>query len=309
MRSHAFLYPFTLSLGLVLVGCGEPAPGDPPSSETTDAGTTFADATTTTGVDPDSTTEAVDSTGPEPEPPTDSSESSSGGEPPPNNGECDVWAQDCAEGEKCVPWADDGGNSWNATRCVPLMGNGEPGDTCMLFGGEITGLDDCALGSICMRLDDGTDNGVCVPQCMGTPEEPSCAADDRLCVISNEGVMTVCLEECDPTLPSCPSGLGCYPFGAAGEFVCWPDFSGELGTYGDECYWGNSCDPGLLCVGAAYVPDCASDYCCSEICDVNAPDPDAACMGQAAGQMCTPFYSPGEEPPGLEHVGLCLLPM
>ena len=294
----------------MLIGCGDPAPADPAPIETTSGESTSADTSTTSG-EPSPTTGDTDSTGPTvpPADSTDSGESSSTGDPPPGNAECDVWAQDCMEGEKCVPWADDGGNVWNATRCVAVMGDGQPGDTCMLFGGEITGEDDCALGSICMRLDDGTDNGVCVPQCVGTEEAASCVADDRLCIISNDGVMTVCMEECDPTIADCPSGLGCYPFGTGGEFVCWPDFSGKLGTYGDECYWGNSCDPGLLCVDAAYVPECASDYCCTEVCDVTAADPDAACMGQAGGQMCTPFYPPGDEPPGLEHVGLCLLPM
>src|SRR5262245_15971404 len=31
--------------------------------------------------------------------------------------ECDVWAQDCPPGEKCMPWANDGGSSWNSLRC------------------------------------------------------------------------------------------------------------------------------------------------------------------------------------------------
>ncbi len=34
-----------------------------------------------------------------------------------------IWAQDCPEGEKCMPWANDGGGSWNATRCSPLDPN------------------------------------------------------------------------------------------------------------------------------------------------------------------------------------------
>ncbi len=33
---------------------------------------------------------------------------------------CDLWSQDCPPGEKCMPWANDGGNTWNATRCTPI---------------------------------------------------------------------------------------------------------------------------------------------------------------------------------------------
>lgn len=291
-----------LPLGLALVGCGDPSTGDPTPEATTGGETTAADASTT-GEEPGSTG-AADTTG-QPEPPADSS---STGEPPPGDGECDVWAQDCAEGEKCVPWADDGGDIWNATRCVPVMGTGQPGDTCMLFGGEITGMDDCALGSICMRLDDGTDNGVCVPQCLGSEEAPACVAADRTCTISNDGVLTLCMQQCDPTSPSCPAGMGCYPSGDAYELVCWPDFSGDVGVYGDPCFASNSCDPGLICIIGGFVPGCEGDACCSEYCDLNDPDPAAACMGQPEGQMCRAFYE-GDAPPGLEHVGVCALPM
>src|SRR5689334_19955710 len=58
--------------------------------------------------------------------------------------ECDVWIDDCPVGTKCMPWANDGGNSWNATRCTPLAedpnGIGEP---CTVEGSPVTGIDDC----------------------------------------------------------------------------------------------------------------------------------------------------------------------
>ena len=34
--------------------------------------------------------------------------------------ECDLWGQDCPDGEKCMPWASNGG-TWNATRCSPVV--------------------------------------------------------------------------------------------------------------------------------------------------------------------------------------------
>ena len=43
--------------------------------------------------------------------------------------QCNPFTQDCPEGEKCMPWANDGGGSWNATRCSPISDNpGEPGE-------------------------------------------------------------------------------------------------------------------------------------------------------------------------------------
>src|SRR5262245_46725118 len=45
--------------------------------------------------------------------------------------ECDAWAMDCPRGEKCMPWANDGGSEWNATRCSPLDPDpAHPGDQC-----------------------------------------------------------------------------------------------------------------------------------------------------------------------------------
>ena len=42
---------------------------------------------------------------------------------PPDGGstiECDIWADDCPRGTKCMPWAADGGSTWNATKCSRL---------------------------------------------------------------------------------------------------------------------------------------------------------------------------------------------
>lgn len=58
--------------------------------------------------------------------------------------ECDVFAQDCPPGEKCVPWANDGGGVWNATRCSPVDDDpAAPGEPCTVEGGPTSGIDDC----------------------------------------------------------------------------------------------------------------------------------------------------------------------
>src|SRR5262249_4691591 len=37
-----------------------------------------------------------------------------------NDGACDVWQQDCPEGQKCVPWPLVGDEAFVAAKCVPL---------------------------------------------------------------------------------------------------------------------------------------------------------------------------------------------
>ncbi len=58
--------------------------------------------------------------------------------------ECDVWTQDCPEGQKCMPWANDGNTTWNATKCSPVDPNpGQPGDSCISEDFGYSGVDDC----------------------------------------------------------------------------------------------------------------------------------------------------------------------
>src|SRR5690242_9848822 len=42
---------------------------------------------------------------------------------------CDSFLQDCAEGEKCVPWSPSGG-AWDASKCVPVLGDQAMGEPC-----------------------------------------------------------------------------------------------------------------------------------------------------------------------------------
>src|SRR5262245_45731356 len=49
--------------------------------------------------------------------------------------ECDPFAQDCPEGEKCVAYGSTGGEL-DANKCVPITGSGMPGDPC-IYGGNV----------------------------------------------------------------------------------------------------------------------------------------------------------------------------
>ncbi|MEX1366905.1 MAG: ribulose phosphate epimerase [Nannocystaceae bacterium] len=219
--------------------------------------------------------------------------------------ECDIFAQDCPEGEKCMPWASSGG-TWDATRCSPIADNpNQPGDPCTVEGGGASGIDDCDIGVMCWDVDPETNMGTCEAMCTGDESNPICEDPDASCTIANDGAIVLCLPNCDPLLQDCPDGQACYP--VAEDWVCGPDASGEMGAAGDSCEFINVCDQGNVCLDAAAWPDCQGSIgCCSPVCDLSQPDPDSQCPG--AGQLCEAWYEEGNAPPGYEDVGVCALP-
>ncbi len=215
---------------------------------------------------------------------------------------CDVFAQDCADGQKCVAWAEGGGTSWNDTKCVAVTGDGQHGDPCTTEGGGTTGVDDCALGFMCWDVVD--DKGTCVALCTGSADAPKCI-DDLVCVIANDGVLNLCLTPCDPLLQDCPGDDLCIPNGE--EFVCVLDASGEEGQVHDVCEFVNACAKGLTCQDAATASsecDPAAAGCCEPFCEF----PDGACP--AADQKCVQWFDPMTLPmddPRLD-IGVCAIP-
>jgi len=214
--------------------------------------------------------------------------------------ECDLWAQDCPKGEKCIAWASDGG-TWNATRCSEIADSpAQPGDECTVEGGGASGLDNCDIGGMCWDVDPKTNMGVCVAQCNGSAENPICDDPDTVCSIANNGALQICLPVCDPLLQDCSDSQACYPIGD--DWACAPDVSGEMGTFPDPCEFINVCDPGFICAGDAAEGNGAA--VCNPVCDTSMA---VECPGQ--GQMCLAWYVEGEAPPGYEDVGVCTLPV
>lgn len=291
-------------LGLVVaVACGAEPKGDGPIAPTGEA----EDETSTAG-EPEPDDDDTSTTSELPEETTtsegeDESSTTCGFicDPTGDPDECDVWAQDCPEGQKCAPWVSDGGAAWDALRCVDVDANGgQPGDACQAEGGGGSGIDDCALGSMCWNVgEEGT--GICVAFCGGTAQAPSCADTATTCIIANDGVLNLCLPICDPLLQDCGDGQACYPAGDA--FACAPDVSGELGLFGDPCAAINTCDAGLLCANPELVPGCQGEGCCTSFCEI---DDGTDCPAQ--GQECVTWYEPGQAPPGAESLGACVIP-
>jgi hypothetical protein len=219
---------------------------------------------------------------------------------------CDIWLQDCPQGEKCTAYASMG-SSWDANRCVPIQGDGQPGDDCVTTDGSPhSGNDDCDAGSLCWDIDVDTGVGDCIAFCTGTAQDPACAQDNS-CEIFNQGVLPLCLSLCDPLAggADCPNPDNlCIEAPSGGSFVCIPADYGGPGAYGSDCS-SSGCAQGLFCASGEAVPGCQSNACCSEYCDLGQPN---TCMGKDGGQVCVPWYEMGMAPPGYEQVGACAIP-
>ena len=207
--------------------------------------------------------------------------------------ECDVWAQDCPKGEKCTPWSNDGGPAWNATRCSPVDPQpGQPGDPCLVEGSNVSGIDNCALGSMCWLVDPEANAGTCAAMCGGTFEDPQCA-DGLSCFVGNSGSLALCLPSCDPLLSNCADGQGCLPNGELGDaFVCLPAPSPQVVAPGTCAHLGG-CEPGTVCVGQDVLSTCEDPQgCCTRWCDPENPICDD-------GLVCQPIEIPSPVPIGV----------
>ncbi|MCA9661349.1 MAG: ribulose phosphate epimerase [Myxococcales bacterium] len=311
------LFALVFGGALVLTACGKDPQTTSETASTTNNSTSSTSTTTeTTGTASNgSTTTATGTTGTTTDSGTGTDSATTtgcsflecmdGGGPGVN--ECDIWLQDCPDNEKCMPWANDGGNAWNATKCSMLDPNAAlVGDEC--DGGGVSGEDNCELGSMCYYVDSETNKGVCVPFCTGSQDNPMCGNLQDECSISNNGVLILCRKSCNPLLQDCEGNAACLPAAGSDKFVCIVDASGEDGQPGDPCEFLNSCDPGLFCAGADFVPGCLASGCCTEFCDLQDVDPDSMCSLNGMGVTCEAYYEPGNEPPGLENVGACILP-
>lgn len=210
---------------------------------------------------------------------------------------CNSFDQDCPEGQKCVPFAPDGGG-WQGTYCVPVVGEGEIGDACV-YTGAAADYDDCGLDSHCWNAQevDGESVGTCTPFCMGTPSEPTCS-DGYFCQVSSS--LSICVLACDPLAQDCGPDEGC--FWGSTDFFCVPT-SEDIPT-GEACGFINDCAPGNICISAGSLSACEAASCCANFCAVDGGD--GPCQAIDPDYSCVSFWEPGEAPEGYENVGLCV---
>lgn len=216
---------------------------------------------------------------------------------------CDVWLQNCPEGQKCTPYSQDGHGDWDSLRCVPITPTPKnAGEPCVFLDNDyFSGIDNCDRGLSCWS--DGPEwTYICMPLCEGTSEAPLCAPGYS-CLINSAGVLPICLPDCDPVAQNClVAGHRCVPDPENTKlFKCEPDSSGMQGAVFDLCLDTSQCDPGTLCMSNASM-ECGMSSCCVPFCLVGKDD----CPG--VGQVCQPWYQNVPAPPGLAHVGICTLP-
>lgn len=294
----------TLALAVALLGSTACA-RDPGTSDGSTAGTTTSTSMTTTATESgESSTETGSSTTSHPGDgdgdgdTTNATISTSGSfyaGPEVDYGsisDCDPFAQDCPDGEKCVPYSSTG-DGFDANKCVVITGDGEPGDVCN-YGGIVDATDDCGADSYCWA--DGN-VGVCLEFCQGTPDDPSCP-EGFGCLIDGDGSINLCTSSCSPVLQDCSPGFACYWTNAA--FTCAA--TTEDIALGEPCDAVNDCALGLACLSADILPSCAGDSCCASFCDLSAP------MCAQMGTQCSSFFGPDVPPAGYEDVGICIVP-
>ncbi|MEM6292087.1 MAG: hypothetical protein AAGA54_12505 [Myxococcota bacterium] len=194
------------------------------TTDAPDVSTTSTSSTTSTGASPPGTTTFETTRGIT----TDDGESADTGASisvPPDAGrvviECSEFDQDCDEGEKCVPWANDGGDAYNAAHCVPVPDNPRAvGESCAIEDFATSGFDDCAVGAGCEPSEPGGLVGVCVPFC-DVYSPAGCSDPAQVCVLGDVGLFNVCRDVCDPKAPMpCPNAQTCTAFDD--DFICLP---------------------------------------------------------------------------------------
>lgn len=219
--------------------------------------------------------------------------------------ECDTFVPEscCDPKQKCAAFASDGGSQWNAVKCMLVDPDPDQvGEPCTVADDAVSGVDSCEQGAMCWDVDDVTLEGVCVALCTGTPDDPVCAPVGTTCIITNDGVLNLCLPTCDPLTQDCADGGLCIAT-EGDPFVCVIDVSGDAGALFDPCEYLNACDAGLACLDSSGSAMCDPRFvgCCLPFCDLTAP----VCPADTA---CAPWYMMGTAPDGLEDVGVCIKP-
>lgn len=209
---------------------------------------------------------------------------------------CDLWAQDCPSGTKCMLYASMGG-SLDATGCFPIAPDPDAvGEPCTAEG-RASGIDTCELGAMCWDVNPETNEGTCVAYCSGSHADPYCEAPNDICPSTR---IPVCLPNCCPMEQDCPDGQACYP--EDNEFFCSANAAPNA-VYGDACEFLNVCPAGTFCADPSIGLDCqdGAQGCCLPFCTLGTDD----CVPFNPGYECLPWYEPGTAPPGYELTGFC----
>ncbi len=178
---------------------------------------------------------------------------------------CDPLSQaPCLAGEKCsLTLAGD-------PVCMPVGAQGV-GESCW----NTDQGDTCARGLMCVAaaLDQPS---WCMEFCqLGNFTAGDCDLNDSRCYFEYSGY-GLCSLPCDPFISSCPDGQFCSPQADAyGTYAtCKSEPSTGFVGLGEECRYGDACQPGSYCFSA----DGSSQRQCLRLCDGQRPCADGACV-------------------------------
>ena len=190
---------------------------------------------------------------------------------------CELWANDCPRGFKCMPRLD--GNHV----CTPLLPD-PPGahDACETpWEGE---EDECADGHFCSYWAPDTP-AQCFPMCAAGESAETCEDACSACLPVGETGFGRCLESCSPLLQDCSFGHLCMAFPGASLPSCWPPL--QPGASHLEACPNGLCAPGLICTEGAVVPGCDAQWCCTSFCEIGETDP---CPEAGPEVECVPWF-------------------
>jgi hypothetical protein len=187
-------------------------------------------------------------------------------------------------GRPCEPPGFECGPEFSCTIGDPVLGN-----ECAPFG--LVGVrHDCGRSELCMW--GATCAGVCVEQVLlGSDREYPWHCRDFSARVPNGNYPKFCQSRCDPFVP----------FDCEGSCVLGGDGIGE----GFHCSFGSRslaescgytydvCDTGLVCAEAEELGDFCGVRdlgCCTRVCDLSLPDPNAACLGLGEVDTCLPIF-------------------
>lgn len=210
---------------------------------------------------------------------------------------CDIVAQDCPIGSKCVAFAATG-VELDGTHCVAMVDNpGVPGSSCTVTEQFVNQKDSCDEFSLCWFVQEG--EGTCISICSDV--SLLCSSPEAVCVnFGQSGLFNLCIDTCDPLDVDCPVHGTCFP--GFDVFLCTEVIKPVQTTYGGICTGLTTCDDGLFCVPSGAVPGCEADQCCTIYCDTGSPNQ----CPSAPVQECISLL--GANNPDWGHVGFCGIP-
>lgn len=231
---------------------------------------------------------------------------------------CDVFAQDCEAGEKCLstrPYAqpilvEDGVPAWCTMIADAPLG---PGDACIVdrdaYRVEGVAFDDCAAGLLCWGLDDDG-RGRCESLCVAGYAAPTCAPDST-CPIDAGAHARVCVPRCIPRTDDCErEEEGCYL--QSSQWGCYPSdafVDDREGSTGYPCSYAFHCRDDHVCLDKDEFAGCPVDGgyggCCAKLCALGDAGADASCAADAPDRVCRPWLE-AEDAGGYADLGVCI---